>query len=78
MVLESKTNDEIYLRHVISLILILMNEYVRYKNPLFKQYEPYAMNAYIQLVYNYLFDFHFNSSIHTTEKSIYRFSCSMR
>ena len=45
MVLESKTNDEIYLRHVISLILILMNEYVRYKNPLFKQYEPYAMNA---------------------------------
>ena len=45
MVLESKTNDEIYLRHVISLILIMMNEYVRYKNPLFKQYEPYAMNA---------------------------------
>ena len=50
MVLESKTNDEIYLRHVISLILILMNEYVKYKmilvrNPLFKQYEPYAMNA---------------------------------
>ena len=43
MVLDSKKDGEIYLRHVISLILILMNEYLKYKNPLFRKYEPYVM-----------------------------------